>query len=719
MDRKTFNNAKISRWQEELSQYSFHVQYLEGDENVWADWLSRPYLHVANSNEERKDSRPAGKFIKIDGTKLTIYVPSWCLDTLDPDLSKLRFKNSRKDVLCAVAFDASRNDEQDQKPLVSEDHPFRPIIDVEHGLDRDTLPLSLAAFITEKELPENPNLFQYLDMAKKQRSDPLLAKIIGRLESHEILQPGQIKDYIDPRDERCSWFKRNSEKLFIDPMTKLLMLRETKTRKMVVPESMRKQLLHSAHDKMGHCGRGRVLDHLRSMIWPGKYKDTCDYVNSCVGCSEVKGNYGKRPPKPGHNLRGSVPNEVLYLDYIFLAKSKSGFQYALTIIDSFTRFISVYPSRNNRACDTARFLTDYVVKFGRIPSVISTDRGSHFVGAVMQDLCQNLGIKHNIHCAYRPQSTGILERAHRTLKNSLKIVAKELSKPWPDVLCHVVGAMNACFNEATKCSPFYAMFGKNYCLDIPRLPENDASRKASFDCLSHGMNLDATLAKIHRLVDLCAKDTDYKVDSSHRETNLEKLAQGDKVLIYRPLSAAANAKVEWIGGYSVLESNDFAAKLKNDENGKTDWVHRNHIRKIYPRPSYLEYDSEDEDDAEPKIITLREPSENKSDPDNSKSRGVESEMPFANSLPDIGDIELPSSPPQLPTESSEDSKNVTLSDDNQMAQEFKAALKDKQVKRRNRQNKWSSEGLSRRSKRDKKAPDKFEIKSTKGKSYDT
>ena len=30
MDRKTFNNSKISRWQYELSQYSFHVQYLEG-----------------------------------------------------------------------------------------------------------------------------------------------------------------------------------------------------------------------------------------------------------------------------------------------------------------------------------------------------------------------------------------------------------------------------------------------------------------------------------------------------------------------------------------------------------------------------------------------------------------------------------------------------------------------------------------------------------------
>ena len=338
----------------------------------------------------------------------------------------------------------------------------------------------------------------------------------------------------------------------------------------------------------------------------------------------------------------------------------------------------------------------------------------------MQDLCQNLGIKHNIHCAYRPQSTGILERAHRTLKNSLKIVAKELLKPWPEVLGHVVGAMNACFNEATKCSPFYAMFGKNYSLDIPRLPENDASRQASFDVLSHGMNLDAALAKIHRLVDLCAKETDHKVDSSRRETNLEKLAQGDKVLIYRPLSAAADAKVEWIGGYSVIESNDFAAKLKNDENGKTDWVHRNHIRKIYPRPSYLEYDSEDELDAEVKIITLRE----KSDPDNSKSRGVESELPFATGFPNVGDIEPSGSLPQAQSGSEPLSRlpasptSPNPDAEGQLATELKNALKKKQLQRRKKINKWASEGPPRRSQRDKKAPQRLEAKS-KGQSHDT
>ena len=210
----------------------------------------------------------------------------------------------------------------------------------------------------------------------------------------------------------------------------------------------------------------------------------------------------------------------------------------------------------------------------------------------MKEFCKHLGIKHNIHCAYRPQSTGILERSHRTLKNSLKIVAKELNKPWPEVLNQVVAAMNACHNSATKCSPFYAMYGKNYCLDIPRLPKDDPK---CFDALTHGMNLNAAMIKIHRLVELCAAESDFRKDLSLREVNVEKLNQGDKVLIYRPLSAEANSPVGWKEGYTVLDgkSNNFSAKLKNDANGKTDWVHRSQIRKLYPRPPHLNDDSDD------------------------------------------------------------------------------------------------------------------------------
>ena len=74
------------------------------------------------------------------------------------------------------------------------------------------------------------------------------------------------------------------------------------------------------------------------------------------------------------------------------------------------------------------------------------------------------------------------------------------------MLHHVVVAVNACHQAAINSLPFYAMFGRIYCLDIPRLREND---KRTFDALSHGMDLDASMVKIHRLVKLCAEDTDF------------------------------------------------------------------------------------------------------------------------------------------------------------------------------------------------------------------
>ena len=722
MDRRTFNNSKVSRWQEELSRYSFHVQYVEGEENVWADWLSRPYTknRFANRPEEPEDFTPAGKYIGIEGTKMQIYVPSWVLDKFDPDMQKFRFKNDQNDVICSVAFYDSRKDHEsgDIKPLAGHGYKYDTVFQPDH-IETGTLPIALAALIAQRDVPDNPGLFQYLDLAKEQRKDPCFAKIIARLESPEPLEDGQLLEYIDSRDHRYSWFKHFAKSLFIDPMTKLLMIREGNRHAMVIPDSQRRQMLHSAHDIMGHCGKNRVLEHLRSMTWPGKYRDAADYVKSCELCPGVKGNWGKKPPKPGHNLRGTTANEVLYLDYIFLNKTKNGFQYALTIIDSFTRYVSVYPSRNNRACDTARFLYDYVTRFGRIPSVISTDRGSHFVGHVMQEFCQHMGIKHNIHCAYRPQSTGILERAHRTLKASLKLVAKEMGKPWPEVLNHVVASMNAVQNQATRCSPFYAMFGRHYCLDIPRLPEQD---KKYFDPLTHGMDLDSSMVKIHRLVNLCAQSTDHAMDNSFRESKLEHFSQGDKVLIYRPLSTSADAKVDWKPGYSILDStsNEYSCKLKNDENGTTDWVHRTQIRKLYPRPSHLEDDSDDESESEPSI-TLHDTSKN--DPDESSSRGVNGSKTDNIKVEDTSSSSLNTSRNDTSRNDSIRSESQKVCEtEQQLAELLQKSLRNKQLKRRRttsekNKKKNISEIAVRKSGRDRKAPDRLQVDSTKGKSY--
>ena len=194
-------------------------------------------------------------------------MPSWVLDKLDPNLEKLRFKNSRKDVLVDLNFENSRND-TDPKCMVSQDLDYIPIFDTDHKIEFEAHPMALAAFVAERNIPENPQLFQYLDMSTQQREDPYFAKIINRLESPEPILEGQMLEFVNDRDHRSDWVKRNIDKLFVEPMTRLLMLRENDTRKIIVPDDMRKQMLRSAHDNMGHCGKERVLEHLRSMIWP-------------------------------------------------------------------------------------------------------------------------------------------------------------------------------------------------------------------------------------------------------------------------------------------------------------------------------------------------------------------------------------------------------------------------------------------------------------------
>ena len=220
------------------------------------------------------------------------------------------------------------------------------------------------------------------------------------------------------------------------------------------------------------------------------------------------------------------------------------------------------------------------------------------------------------------------------------------------------------------------------------------------------MNLDAAMIKIHRLVEMCAAESDLRKDSSLRERNVEKLDQGDKVLIYRPLSSDAKSSVGWIDGYSVLNSklNNFSVKLKNDANGKTDWVHRSHIRKIYPRPSHLEDDSDDECDSQQIIKIPHENSKN----DESSSGGVECSH-------DISKKEVANNTIKSEADDSicSNQSQRQIVDESQLARLFKNA----NSKRKSKKKKVPTEP-SRRSTRDRTKVEKLQIGSTKGQSYD-
>ena len=68
------------------------------------------------------------------------------------------------------------------------------------------------------------------------------------------------------------------------------------------------------------------------------------------------------------------------------------------------------------------------------------------------------------------------------------------------------------------------------------------------------------------------------------KVSAEEIETGDQILLFRPASAIAKRqKLNWIGPYEVVASNNQVVKISDNE-GKTDWVHRSHVCKKPKRP---------------------------------------------------------------------------------------------------------------------------------------
>ena len=98
---------------------------------------------------------------------------------------------------------------------------------------------------------------------------------------------------------------------------------------------------------------------------------------------------------------------------------QGNYRYIMTCVDSFTRFFVAFPLRNCGAKDATKCLISLINQHRVIPKVISSDRGTHFTGEVFRQACMALGINQRLHVAWRPQSSGLVERQHRTMKSAI------------------------------------------------------------------------------------------------------------------------------------------------------------------------------------------------------------------------------------------------------------------------------------------------------------
>lgn len=97
----------------------------------------------------------------------------------------------------------------------------------------------------------------------------------------------------------------------------------------------------------------------------------------------------------------------------------------MVFIDTFSGWVEAFPTEKETAQVVAKtILEDIFPRFG-VPKVIGSDNGPAFVAQVSQGLAKILGLDWKLHCAYRPQSSGQVERMNRTLKEVMSKLSLE------------------------------------------------------------------------------------------------------------------------------------------------------------------------------------------------------------------------------------------------------------------------------------------------------
>ena len=226
--------------------------------------------------------------------------------------------------------------------------------------------------------------------------------------------------------------------------------------RIVVPQSWRQTVFRALHGLSHPSGKTTLASLSRSYVWQGMKAEVKRWAQQCEVCARSKvGRHVKPPittiPVPSERF------EHIHVDLVGPLPADEGHTVILTIVDRTTRWPEAVPLRDAKAeTVTAAIVSNWVARFG-VPKVITSDRGVQFRSEVWRESLGRLGVSTTTTTSYHPQANGLVERFHRSLKNSLRCVASD--GRWVRALPWVMLGLRNAPKEETGTSTAEVVFG--------------------------------------------------------------------------------------------------------------------------------------------------------------------------------------------------------------------------------------------------------------------
>lgn len=293
-------------------------------------------------------------------------------------------------------------------------------------------------------------------------------------------------------------------------------------------------------------------------------------IANCVLCILGNKKAGKQEGFLNPLIKNDSPLHTYHMDHLGpLDSTNKNYNHILAVIDSFTKFIWLYPTKSTTSKEVVAKMKLQSQVFGN-PSCIITDRGTAFSSAEFQEYCTTEGIKHLMITTGLPRANGQIERINRTIIPVLTKLSLQDPTKWYKHVPKVQQTLNSTFQRSIGMTPFELLVG------IKMKQKDDIIIK---EALEEEFSL--RFEKDRNLLRARAKNQILKVQNENRKTyNLRrreatKYKIGDLVAIKRvQMGPGKKLCAKYLGPYKVerVKSNnsyDVKREISGEGPGKT------------------------------------------------------------------------------------------------------------------------------------------------------
>lgn len=227
-----------------------------------------------------------------------------------------------------------------------------------------------------------------------------------------------------------------------------------------IPENMEQSVIYRFHDSLGHFGKDKVVQLIKRAFWfPKMAEKVLEHSKKCITCIMFNPKARKLDGDLQCIEKGNRPFWTIHVDHLGpLEITKGKNKYVLAVIDGFTKFAKLYPTKTTNSQEVMKHLKSYFINYST-PRILVSDRGTCFTSQSFKSFIETHGIVHQLTATACPQGNGQVERYNRTTVPLLAKLVESSGKEWDSALIDAEYFLNNTLNRGSGAVPSKLLFG--------------------------------------------------------------------------------------------------------------------------------------------------------------------------------------------------------------------------------------------------------------------